>query len=110
MNAGLRDLIVDRDRVCGWCGQVNHFPAIHHRQLRKQGGTDDPSNLIALHHGCHNVAKGSVHQEVAAATQRGFLVPSWDEPSKVPLHTAGGGTVLLHSDGTITTITKETWA
>lgn len=86
MDRGLRGAVIARDVWCVWCGRRNGSePAVHHRQLKAQGGTDSLLNLIALHHGCHNVQKGSVHQEPSLAIVRGFIVPSWAAPETTPV-------------------------
>lgn len=52
----MRETVLARDQLsCRSCGGL--FPAaeldVHHLVPRKQGGLDDPSNLIALCDGCH---------------------------------------------------------
>lgn len=98
-----RERLADRQGgFCWWCGhRLPMMFAVHHRKLRKHGGGDDPSNLVCLHHACHNGVTGSVHLQPGHAYERGFLVHSWDDPTLVPV-TANGLQVLLHADGTIT--------
>lgn len=43
---------------------------VHHRRLRSQGGTHDPSNLMALCHPAHDFA----HANPAAAVELGLIV------------------------------------
>ena len=109
MNPQTRELVYARQGgYCWWCGgALPERWALHHRQLRKQGGSDEPHNLVALHHECHNVRTGSVHLTVRTAVERGFLVPSWDDPATVSLRIHGGETVRLHPDGTTTREARE---
>jgi hypothetical protein len=101
--------VLARDVFCARCGIVNGpRSAIHHRRLRSQGGRDTPANLLALHHGCHNIGPHSVHQNPALAYEMGWLVPSWAEPSEYALTLPTGATVLLAEDGTHTQLTGET--
>lgn len=89
---------------CPWCGTpMTATFAIHHRRLRKQGGTDDPVNLVALHHRCHNGTHRSVHLAPKEAHRRGFIVRSWQDPADVPLLYHGDIEVTL--DNTIRQIT-----
>ena len=58
----------------------------HHRKLRSQGGTDDPSNVIEAvcgsgTTGCH----GWIHDHPATSYANGWLVKSWDDPEFVPI-------------------------
>ena len=107
----MRDEIVERQQgYCLWCeGPLGAYFALHHRKLRKQGGPDALTNLVALHHHCHNLGTGSVHLNPAKAYERGFLVRSWDDETQTPLVSASGATVLLHEDGTQTTGEKNEW-
>ena len=52
----IRRVVWKRDKVCRACGlppYSNRRLDIHHIVPRRQGGTNDPSNLVGLHHGCH---------------------------------------------------------
>lgn len=50
--------VIERDRgICAICKQPGADTA-HHKVEKRQGGTDDPSNLEAVHRGCHNAAHG----------------------------------------------------
>ncbi len=60
---------------------------IHHRKLKSQGGTDDPTNLLALHRDCHTGPRG-VHMNPERSYELGHLVRSFEEPADV--------LVLLH--------------
>lgn len=94
------------ERCAGYCELCGHpltFDwAVHHRKLRSRGGTNELSNLVALHHHCHNLGTNSVHLNPAWATEIGFMVASWDEPSEVALVYQRGGKVLLSNDGGLT--------
>lgn len=97
-------LAARQDDYCLWCcSHLGPDFAVHHRKLRSQGGNDDPANLIALHHACHNLGSRSVHINVAVAVERGFLVPSWDDPAAVPLTLKGGGRVSLREGAPLIT-------
>jgi hypothetical protein len=67
--------------------------------LRKHGGKDALSNLIALCSPCHNIAPESVHQNPRDSYENGWLVPSWADPSEWPMTTPNGSRVLLDDDG-----------
>lgn len=54
-------------RVEGVCtGWLEH---VHHRRLRSQGGSDDPSNLVACCNRCHAWA----HAHPVAAAELGLI-------------------------------------
>jgi len=46
------EAILARDRVCQHCGGAELLQA-HHKEHRANGGSDDPSNGVALCAGCH---------------------------------------------------------
>ena len=73
--------------------------ALHHRKLRSRGGKDEPENLLYIHHECHNLGTNSVHNRVALATEKGWIVSSWADPKEVPVVLHGGRIVILQSDG-----------
>jgi hypothetical protein len=90
---------------CEVCGKVaTESMALHHRKLKSRGGKDSASNLIRVHHSCHNMSTGSIHANPAWAEDKGFMVPSWQEPHEYPMHTPDGRIVLLQNDGTIITL------
>jgi 5-methylcytosine-specific restriction endonuclease McrA len=100
MNQDLRAAVFNRDRYCLKCGRPLQDPvAVHHRKLRKHGGTDCLSNLIALCSPCHNIAPNSVHQNPRDSYERGYLVKSWDDPTTAPVTLPNGRRVLLTTDG-----------
>ena len=74
--------------------------ALHHRQLKSRGGTDDIVNVVALHHHCHNMGTHSVHLRPKDATRRGLIVSSWSDPAQTPLILDDGTSVILTSAGT----------
>lgn len=84
---------------CEACGSSGSDFALHHRQLRSQGGKDEPCNLIAIHHACHNLGTNSIHLKPAKAISLGQIVPSWSEPSEHPLQLPDGRKVLLNNEG-----------
>lgn len=101
MKRTVRDAVIERDKWCAVCGlPLPVTPAIHHRKLRKHGGSDDLSNLIALHHACHNIAPKSVHQNPRLSYENGWLVHSWAQPEEVPVLLPDGRQVLLDNKGT----------
>lgn len=100
MKKELRQAVFDRDTHCVKCGKFLYdMVAVHHRKLRKHGGADTLSNLIALCSPCHNIAPGSVHQNPEDSYRNGYLVPSWADPREWPLLLADGRRVLLNDDG-----------
>lgn len=54
---------------------------IHHRKLKKRGGTDDHENLVTLCRRCHHER---VHRFPVWATVTGWQVPSWTTPVAWP--------------------------
>lgn len=80
--------------ACGWPLPDNEWAA-HHRLRKAQGGKDTMDNLVALHHHCHNIVPGSVHQEPQMAFSRGLLVHMGSEPSEVPLRLPDESWVFL---------------
>lgn len=103
MDQRLRDLAYARSGgYCESCGtpvDPNNW-AFHHRKLKSRGGKDTIENALVLHHHCHNVSFGSVHQNPTDATRRGLMVSSWDDPATTPVTLDGGRVVLLLADGT----------
>jgi hypothetical protein len=90
---------------CEVCGKVaTESMALHHRKLKSRGGKDSASNLIRVHHSCHNMSTGSIHANPAWAEDMGYMVASWQEPHEAPMHLPDGRIVLLQNDGTIITL------
>jgi len=104
INAAVVDLVIAR--AAGYCercgGPALESMALHHRKLKSRGGKDTPSNLIWIHHSCHNLATDSIHLAPKEATAKGFMVSSWQDPAQTPMLTPEGLMVLLADDGTIT--------
>lgn len=102
MDKALRDLVWSRCKgYCELCGkQLPEGWALHHRKLKSRGGKDEVENLVALHHHCHNTGTYAVHMRPAKATELGFMVSSWQEPSESPLTLPDGNLVILTSEGT----------
>ena len=97
----LREQVLSRCKgYCEKCGKVlQEGWALHHRKLRKHGGENSLSNLIALHHECHNLGSKSVHMRPKDSYESGHLVKSFDDPKVVPLTLAGGSRVILLDTG-----------
>lgn len=93
------------ERAGGYC-EVCSRPAqssmaLHHRKLKSRGGQDSVSNLIWIHHSCHNMATHSIHANPELSEQKGWMVPSWKEPHDTPLVRTSGEIVLLQDDGNV---------
>lgn len=80
--------------MCAWPLPEDYWAA-HHRKLRAHGRDDRLCNLVALHHGCHNLNTDSVHLSPGRAYELGLLVRSWENPEEVPLILRDGRAVLL---------------
>lgn len=96
----LREALLERCQgYCEWCDRpLSYNPddwAAHHRKLRSQGGRDELENLLAVHHGCHNLHTKSIHLRPVIAYERGALVHSWDDPTTTPLTRMDGSKVML---------------
>lgn len=57
-------------------GRAEH---IHHRKLRSRGGGHTVANLLHVCHLCH----GWIHDNPAAATEKGWMVSTWADPTEV---------------------------
>ena len=86
---------------CEKCGlpALPENMALHHRKLRSRGGQDTPSNLLLVHHGCHNLQTDSIHLNPAYAEDKGWICPSWRQPNEHPYVKPDGTIVLLQDDG-----------
>jgi hypothetical protein len=97
----MRDIVYARCKgYCEKCG--NALPeswALHHRKLKSRGGKDEVCNLVALHHGCHNLDTDSVHGNPCWADQIGLMVGSWQDPNECPLTLPDGSIVILNNEG-----------
>lgn len=85
---------------CGGPGLPENM-ALHHRKLKSRGGQDTPANLILVHHGCHNLSTDSIHLKPAYAEQKGWICPSWRNPTEHPMSLPDGSIVLLQDNGTM---------
>ena len=103
----LRLLVYTRDQAtCQACGrnlENETWYSIQHRKARGVGGQNRIENLIlvcgsATSRGCHRRCEDRDPE----MTERGFVVPSWDDETLVPVTTWDGTRVLLTSDGTAT--------
>ena len=110
INAKIVALVEQRAQgYCEVCGNPEQEAmALHHRKLKSRGGKDSVSNLIRVHHFCHNMSKYSIHDNPDWAEDKGFMVPSWREPHEFPMHTPDGRIVLLQNEGTIITLQEGT--
>jgi hypothetical protein len=92
----------------GWCEVCGHALgevwAVHHRQLRSQGGKDELANLMAVHHKCHNIGTDSIHLNVKKSIDNGWIVPSWADPCATPLRYQSSAIVVLSNDGQTTPV------
>jgi hypothetical protein len=80
---GLRDFVLARaDGRCDMCGKPLPYRwECHHRRLLAQGGTDDPTNLLALDYPCHAEA----HEERTWARDHGYIVHRGTDPAERPV-------------------------
>lgn len=108
MDKALVELVEGRaGYYCEICGlPATESMALHHRKLKSRGGKDSASNLIRIHHSCHNLSSDSVHLNPKAAEEKGYMCPSWSEPDEYPFTRPDGTQVLLLNDGTIKTLTE----
>ena len=108
MNQKVVDIVLLRaGHYCEACGSSGDNFALHHRKLKSRGGKDEPCNLIAVHHACHNLGTNSIHLKPAKATQLGQICPSWCEPDEYPLQLPDGRKVLLDNAGNYLEIEGE---
>ena len=89
----------DYCEACG--GAADESMALHHRKLKSRGGKDTASNLISVHHKCHNLGTKSIHLNPEWAERNGYMVASWQEPEETPMILPDGTFTLLLDDGTI---------
>ena len=92
---------------CECCGLPCANFALHHRKLKSRGGKDEASNLMAVHHECHNLGTNSIHLNPKRATYNGWMVPAWADPSEFPMCMPDGSKVLLDNEGNYTQIEGE---
>lgn len=90
-----------QERSGGLCERCAQLPAahVHHRQLRSQGGSDLPSNLLHICSPCHV----TIHAQPSTAYENGWMVRSWADPAATAVRTRPWGgpaqLVFLHDDG-----------
>lgn len=100
MNQLIAQTVLNRaGNYCEACGLPGADFALHHRQLKSQGGKDEVCNLIAVHHKCHNLGTHSIHMRPKLAVERGQIVPSWTTPAEFPLMLPDDSKVLLDNEG-----------
>lgn len=83
--------------VCGW--DLTDDYALHHRKLKSRGGKDTVSNLMAVHHKCHNLGTDSIHLNPEMATEKGYMVSAWKEPHEVAVRQPNGKMVYFDDNG-----------
>ena len=83
--------------VCGW--DLHEDYALHHRKLKSRGGKDSVSNLMVVHHKCHNLGTNSIHFNPERATQHGYMVSAWSEPHQIPVRQPDGKMVYFDDNG-----------
>lgn len=88
---------------CGWPLGTNW--AMHHRVL--QSRRDVITNVMALHHECHNLGKDAVHLNVEQAMDDGYIVSQAYDPAEIPLLLRGHTWTLLTPEGTYRYLTEE---
>lgn len=59
-----------------------------------------------VHHGCHNLNTDSIHGQPSYATDKGWMVSSWDDPAETPMRLPDGRLVILMENGKITELTE----
>lgn len=100
MKAEIAERVLERaNGYCEKCGQVGYDFALHHRKLKSQGGQDAVSNLIAVHHACHNMGTKAIHMNPKEAVENGWIVPGWADSTTYPLVLPDGTSVLLDDEG-----------
>jgi hypothetical protein len=72
---------------CEHCGlsRPGGWFHLHHRLLRKHGGQHSVANILVVTPTHHNVAAGSIHQEVARSLRLGQLLNAGEDPVLVPV-------------------------
>jgi hypothetical protein len=113
MDLQVVEIVLARARgYCEVCGlPAQDSMAFHHRKLKsrepRKEFRDVPSNLIWVHHECHNLGTNSIHFRVAYATAKGWIVPSWAKPEEYPCLRPDGVFAYLEIDGSITLLPKQ---
>lgn len=84
--AAVAEFVLERaEGSCEHCGCIRPGGrhSLHHRLLRSQGGQDTIENLMVVTPEHHNVAPGSIHQEVARSIDLGHIVEAGKDPADV---------------------------
>jgi hypothetical protein len=93
------EAVINRSKgYCEFCGGAG-AACFHHRKLKSRGGKDSVSNLVHLHHRCHNLGTKSVHLNPKIATELGFMVSAWADPAEVAVTLPNGKKALLLENG-----------
>jgi 5-methylcytosine-specific restriction endonuclease McrA len=96
----LRPQVKARDGYrCVVCDEPASDGEVHHRQGRGRGGRDTSDNLILLCKSCHRGVTSPTGAHHAWALARGYLVPSSQQPTAVPILWHGTTWMLLGEDG-----------
>jgi len=97
------EVVISRaNGYCEVCGhRAQESMALHHRKLRSRGGEHTVSNLIWVHHGCHNLDTDSIHSRPGLAMDKGWMVGSWQDPEDTPFFKPDGSIVLLQNNGNV---------
>jgi 5-methylcytosine-specific restriction endonuclease McrA len=110
VDAALRAALYRRTHgYCDVCGgpMAEEAMATHHRLTRRRGGDWRLSNLLGIHHRCHNGDTASVHLSPLKATLSGYLVPTGHDPRLAAVLLHGARWVTLHDDGTVVDVPEE---
>ena len=88
----LTEKLIDRSQgYCEFCGAaLGDTYARHHRKLRKHGGQHYVTNLLVLHHECHQ----RIHFNPTDSYKSGHLVSSTSDPTQIPVYIPGYGFVF----------------
>ena len=101
----IAEMVLSRSRgFCERCQNPSHDLALHHRKLKSRGGKDEVVNLVAVCHKCHNLGTYSIHLNPKEATEKGWMVSAWADPSEVPIAMLDGSQALLKDDGSMESV------
>lgn len=91
-------LFIRQRGACDWCGKQLGRDGVRHHRMRRRDGGDTFPNVVLLHDHCHK----HIHNYPDDAKARGFIVPTYERPSEVPLDVqgmTGQGAFWLTDDG-----------
>jgi hypothetical protein len=76
------------ERASGYCEACGYPlgsqpPAHHHRKLRRYGD-HSAANVLVVHHRCHNLHQGSIHQNPDRSHRLGHMLHGNEDPASVP--------------------------